>query len=217
MSTSTCRFYDALLTTPGSMGPLLLLVSLWSLPVTRSASNTTSELTFSHHLVLDREERVQLSWRPDSEGVTFRYSVATHGYIGLGFSPGGGMHGADIMLAWVDTGGGVHVTDRHAVGNNVPYLDTRSQDYKLISGYENDTHTVVTFSRVWTSRASLATAPTCRQSGASAWPLTPGPGPWEVRARGCRITRGCHWARSLEARLTLCLRPIMTILLTMRP
>ena len=26
---------------------------------------------------------------------------------------------ADIMLAWVDTGGHVHVTDRHAVGNNV--------------------------------------------------------------------------------------------------
>ena len=48
--------------------------------------------------------------------------MATHGYIGLGFSPGGGMHGADIMLAWVDTGGQVHVTDRHAVGNNVPYL-----------------------------------------------------------------------------------------------
>ena len=55
---------------------------------------------------------------------------------------------ADIMLAWVDTGGHVHVTDRHAVGNNVPYLDT-SQDYHLISGYENDTHTVVTFSRAW--------------------------------------------------------------------
>ena len=52
------------------------------------------------------------------------------------------------MLAWVDTGGHVHVTDRHAVGNNVPYLDT-SQDYHLISGYENDTHTVVTFSRAW--------------------------------------------------------------------
>ena len=93
--------------------------------VTRSAPNltlTSETLTFSHHLVLNREERVHLSWRPDSLGVTFRYSVATHGYIGLGFSPGGGMHGADIMLAWVDTGGHVHVTDRHAVGNNVPYL-----------------------------------------------------------------------------------------------
>ena len=69
------------------MGPLgLFLLSLWSLPVTRSASNTTltseTELTFSHHLVLDREERVQLSWLPDTQGVTLRHSVATHGYIG---------------------------------------------------------------------------------------------------------------------------------------
>ena len=69
------------------MGPLgLFLLSLWSLPVTRSASNTTltseTELTFSHHLVLDREERVQLSWLPDTRGMTLRHSVATHGYIG---------------------------------------------------------------------------------------------------------------------------------------
>ena len=58
-------------------------------------------------MVLDWEERVQLSWLPDTQGVTLRHSVATHGYIGLGFGPG-----ADIMLAWV---GHVHVTDRHAV------------------------------------------------------------------------------------------------------
>ena len=74
-----------------------------NLPVPRSAPNltlTSETLTFSHHLVLDREERVQLSWLPDTQGVTLRDSVATHGYIGLEFSPG-----ADIMLAWVDTGG----------------------------------------------------------------------------------------------------------------
>ena len=86
---------------------------------------TSETLTFSHHPVLDREEWVLLSWLPDTQGVTLRHSVATHGYIGLVFSPG-----ADIMLAWV---GHVHVTDRHAVGNNVPYLDTR-QDYHLLRG-----------------------------------------------------------------------------------
>ena len=103
---------------------------------------------WSHHLVLDKEEKVQLSWRSDTTGLTFLYSVATHGYIGLGFSPSGGMHGADIMLAWVDRAGEVHLTDRHAVGNNVPYLDTK-QSYRLEAGYENETHTVVEFSRAW--------------------------------------------------------------------
>ena len=51
------------------------------LPVTRSAPNLTltseKELTFSHHPVLDREERVQLSWLPDTQGVTLRPHKAT--------------------------------------------------------------------------------------------------------------------------------------------
>ena len=54
--------------------------------MTRSAPNLTltseTELTFSHHPVLDREERVLLSWLLNTQGVTLRYSVATHGYIG---------------------------------------------------------------------------------------------------------------------------------------
>ena len=54
--------------------------------MTRSPPNLTltseTELTFSHHLVLDREERVLLSWLPDTQGVTLRHSEATHGYIG---------------------------------------------------------------------------------------------------------------------------------------
>jgi len=48
----------------------------------------------------------------------------------------------------VDKRGRVHLTDRHAVGNNVPYLDT-SQDLRLDWGLENDTHTVVQFFRAW--------------------------------------------------------------------
>ena len=34
--------------------------------------------------------------------VLFPRQVATLGYVGLGFSPTGGMAGADIVLAWVD-------------------------------------------------------------------------------------------------------------------
>ena len=129
---------------------VLMLVSVCICSTDRDQKLTEDkgqELT--HHTVLDKEGKVHLSWRPDTDKVTFRYSVATRGYIGLGFSPGGGMHGADIVLCWVDTWSGqVHVTDRHAVGNNVPYLDTQ-QDYHLEWGYENDTHTVVQFSRAW--------------------------------------------------------------------
>jgi len=128
----------------------LIFLSLLNIPVTRSDTNVTlgHDPLLTHHTVLDKDDKVHLSWRPDHDGITFRYTVATHGYIGLGFSPGGGMHGADIVLGWVDTNGQVHLTDRHAVGNNVPYLDT-SQDYSLDWGYENETHTVIQFHRVW--------------------------------------------------------------------
>ena len=38
--------------------------------------------------------------------------------------------------------------DRHSTGHKVPLIDT-SQDYKLLKGYQNDTHTVLRFSRLW--------------------------------------------------------------------
>ena len=102
----------------------------------------------SHHTVLDPAGRYHLAWRPDNQSITFRLSVATHGYIGLGFSPSGGMDGADIAVAWVTPGGSVRLLDCHAVGNRAPVPDT-AQDLELEWGYENDTHTVVQFRRPW--------------------------------------------------------------------
>jgi len=128
--------------------PLLLLtVSLLGRGV--SCDNSTlPPQSFSHHTVLDRGGLVHLWWSPGDKGIVFKLEVATHGYIALGFSPSGGMHGSDIALAWVDSSGGVHLSDRHSVGNNAPYMDP-SQDLELHSGYENDTHTVIQFYRLW--------------------------------------------------------------------
>ena len=107
----------------------IALLTLWVVGTVADKNSTLSD-HFSHHVVLDRDGAVHLSWTPEKEGITFLVEVATHGYVGLGFSPGGGMHGADIVLCWVDSRGKVHLTDRHAVGNNVPYLDN-SQDLRL--------------------------------------------------------------------------------------
>ena len=41
-----------------------------------------------------------------------------------------------------------YIQDRHALGHRLPTIDA-SQDYTLLGGYENDTHTVVRFSRAW--------------------------------------------------------------------
>lgn len=38
--------------------------------------------------------------------------------------------------------------DRYAEGNQAPVVDS-SQDVQLLGGYQNDTHTVLRFSRLW--------------------------------------------------------------------
>jgi hypothetical protein len=52
-------------------------------------------------------------------------------------------------LGWVNDGDGkVHLYDMKAIGNSAPKMDT-SQDLKLIKGYQNESHTVITFQRPW--------------------------------------------------------------------
>ena len=77
------------------------------------------------------------------------FQVQSHGYVAIGFSSNGGMKGADIALGWVNDGDGkVHLYDMKAIGNSAPKMDT-SQDLKLIKGYQNESHTVITFQRPW--------------------------------------------------------------------
>ena len=38
--------------------------------------------------------------------------VATQGYIGFGFSPNGGMAGADMILSWISSTGKIHLQVR---------------------------------------------------------------------------------------------------------
>jgi hypothetical protein len=49
-------------------------------------------------------DAVHLSWSvvEGEDEIEFLVEAATRGYVGVGFSPGGGMAAADIVLAWVD-------------------------------------------------------------------------------------------------------------------
>jgi hypothetical protein len=48
-------------------------------------------------------DSVHLSWNVlEGDEIEFLVEAATRGYVGVGFSPEGGMAAADIMLAWVD-------------------------------------------------------------------------------------------------------------------
>jgi len=48
--------------------------------------------------------------------VSIFFQVQTRGYIGLGFSPSGGMKGADIIIGWIDEGGKPYISVRLSTG-----------------------------------------------------------------------------------------------------
>ncbi|XP_035688545.1 DBH-like monooxygenase protein 1 isoform X2 [Branchiostoma floridae] len=67
----------------------------------------------------------------------------------MGLSPNGGMPGSDIVIGWVKDGT-AYLTDRYADAKAEPSVD-ESQDWELVSGYENGTHTVLRFNRKLTT------------------------------------------------------------------
>lgn len=65
---------------------------------------------WTHTVQLD--DSVNLSWNvmDGEDDIEFLVEAATRGYVGVGFSPGGGMAAADIVLGWVDDNtGDVHL------------------------------------------------------------------------------------------------------------
>lgn len=71
----------------------------------RAVAETTSgrvPMRWTRSQVLDERGDVVLSWQPRHREVAFRLEARTRGYVGIGFSPTGGMAGADVAVGWVD-------------------------------------------------------------------------------------------------------------------
>ncbi|XP_066270631.1 DBH-like monooxygenase protein 1 homolog [Branchiostoma lanceolatum] len=102
---------------------------------------------FTHQESLDEEGKFHLFWKFDDEKIEAQ--VQTTGWVGLGLSPNGGMPGSDIAIGWVKDGT-AYLTDRYAEAQAQPPVD-ESQDWELVSGYENGTHTVLRFNRKLTT------------------------------------------------------------------
>ncbi|XP_026853980.2 DBH-like monooxygenase protein 2 homolog [Electrophorus electricus] len=102
-------------------------------------------LPFSEYL--DQDSTIRLSWGFDTQkdSILFEVRARTTGWVGFGFSPNGGMDGADLVIGGVDTKG-LYFTDRHGVGNSLPPLD-KQQDYRLLALTEADGQTVMKFER----------------------------------------------------------------------
>ncbi|BFZ05906.1 hypothetical protein BsWGS_08945 [Bradybaena similaris] len=94
---------------------------------------------FTYHDVL--EENYELYWEFNDTHIVFETHVKTHGYVGFGISPNGGMAGSDIVIGWVKDGK-AYFKDRYANGNSVPDVDA-SQDWFLLSAAEIGEYTVL--------------------------------------------------------------------------
>ncbi|EDW95510.2 uncharacterized protein Dyak_GE22605 [Drosophila yakuba] len=96
---------------------------------------------------IDLNEDFRILWQIINQDITFEIQARTLGYVGFGFSPDGNLAGADMAIGWVDKGQ-TYFQDRHVTrnGDPEPVVDP-SQDYMLMLGYENATHTVLRFRR----------------------------------------------------------------------
>ncbi|XP_063614377.1 DBH-like monooxygenase protein 1, partial [Penaeus indicus] len=72
------------------------------------SSDSLPPLGFVHRAMMDQRGAYFLLWTPEEERIVIEVQVATKGYVGLGFSPTGGMKGADVVLGWVDDKGFLH-------------------------------------------------------------------------------------------------------------
>lgn len=67
----------------------------------RKAASADSN-QWTHSEFLDKNNSILLRWQPRHQEILFRVEAKTRGYVGIGFSPNGGMEGADIILGWID-------------------------------------------------------------------------------------------------------------------
>jgi hypothetical protein len=52
--------------------------------------------------MMDKAGRYHLYWSFDNNTITFEIIANTMGYVGLGWSPKGGMAYGDIIVGWID-------------------------------------------------------------------------------------------------------------------
>ncbi|XP_063706695.1 MOXD1 homolog 2 [Culicoides brevitarsis] len=123
-----------------------LLLSCYQISMVSCLNSGSSSLVdWSHSIDLDENYRVY--WSIVDQEITFEIQVRATGYVGFGFSPDGTIYAADMVIGWID-GGQPYFQDRHIKkhGDGEPVVDP-SQDYILLAGYGNTTHTVFRFKR----------------------------------------------------------------------
>ncbi|CAL8068078.1 unnamed protein product [Orchesella dallaii] len=126
---------------------LQCVVSIFPSPSQNSVNHPEA---YRHKLILEPPKKYVLEWEVDwvHKRVIFNVTVETKGYIGFGLSKRGKMSGADIVIAGVDRDGHPYISDRHAMGHQLPVQDEH-QDWTLHAAWERGDLTFLSFSRAF--------------------------------------------------------------------
>ncbi|ORY33868.1 PHM/PNGase F [Rhizoclosmatium globosum] len=101
---------------------------------------------------LSLSPRIALHWTVDASTITFGVDVdiplSANNWVGIGLSPYGGMHGADIWVLLKNATSGIYyIQDSFATSTTLPVADSQ-QDVRLIKAPSAlSTNTVFTFAR----------------------------------------------------------------------
>ncbi|XP_066461665.1 DBH-like monooxygenase protein 1 isoform X1 [Eleutherodactylus coqui] len=120
-----------------------MLVYMFLLPLFTASANL--DLQSYHNAVLDSQGKYKLYWMHKENKITFVVQVETLGYVGLGFSPNGAMASSDIVIGGVEKGK-PYLQDYFTDETRGLHRDPQ-QNYKLEYAMENETHTILKFSR----------------------------------------------------------------------
>lgn len=78
---------------------------------TSSGLSLNTQPNWSNHLDLTEESDIKFRWvntKPDKDDqrwLIMEVSAKASGYVGVGFSPNGGMIDGDMVIAWMDSDG----------------------------------------------------------------------------------------------------------------
>lgn len=108
-----------------------------------------SGLNWTHSETLDQNGDVVLKWTSSQTDIMFRVEARTLGYVGLGFNWESNMKGADLVIGWIDDDSGrAQILDCHGLEVEGKPVADEVQNYELISGHQNRTHTTIEFRRL---------------------------------------------------------------------
>ncbi|ODN00137.1 hypothetical protein Ocin01_06550 [Orchesella cincta] len=109
---------------------------------------------WTHGLNLEEDHGVKFRWRNSKEGsngqywLVMEFSARASGYVGVGFSPHGGMDGGDMAIVFKDSDGIPSILDFHGIGNGAPFQDSQ-QDVTLLDYETKNGWTTFSFKRPW--------------------------------------------------------------------